>query len=337
MGSDGNKDDSSSNPFVQFKHHVDSNVSFGFNTMIGNQRGGSSVAAQPENQFQPSAGEALSLRSVLFSQYSPAALRHLPRPVPNDVPNDVDRNTFTFEDAFEDLLAISQGQELPEMTQKLQQKKLLHKMFPEGEPFWFWHRRLRASGLLGSYITDHKYVDQPDWDGFHQELDRKAEDVWGRTVLGPLQAIKAIGNIWDEIERSADDFDRYIKDKGWDNRQIANPDTFDELFESIQSAYNSGQRSWDTFMKTITDSQTPNDRAQAIEPQNKVIEDRNEYVDRFGYVHSKVTRKELDSDGNEVSSSTSYHIYPAPKDKNPQEQGSHEEEDDKKKTGWFWK
>jgi hypothetical protein len=79
--------------------------------------------------------------------------------------------------------------------------------------------------------------------------------------------------------------------------------------------------------------------------QNKVVESRDEYVDAFGYTHSKVTRKELDKDGNEISVSTRHNIYRVDKNADASsgpgetiENGTSQEDSEyNAKKGWFWK
>jgi hypothetical protein len=369
----GSPEDSPTNPFLRFKNHVDANVVSGFNTMIGypSNRPPPSPPDDTESSstYQPDYRDALSLRSLFFSSYSPASLRHLPQPIPNDLPSHVDGSIFTFEDAFEDLLAVSQGQALPDIQQKYQQRKLLQQMFPDGEPSWFWMRRLRASGLLYLPEPQHQVDGAPNWEALHRELERKAAKVWGRqprddtTIwddMGLNEAMRALGSMFGEVERTVgsledafrgrprDSRDEFREESAEQTRQ--EPDTFDEFFSHVQSAYESGQRSWDTLMKTIANGdaryQTPKSASET-----KIEESRDEHVDRFGYIHSKVTRREIDSEGNEVSRSTSYQMYPAPASAEPKSVveaepgvaavvgGDLTESDDKntKNNGWFWK
>lgn len=118
------------------------------------------------------------MAAIAHSSYSPLALRDIPQPKPNDAPSDLDTSIFTFEDAFEDLLAVSQGQPLPDIRSRYEQRKLLRSMFPTGEPAYFWLRRLRSQGLLEESTPTRlmKSITEKNWDRFHQELDRQKSD-----------------------------------------------------------------------------------------------------------------------------------------------------------------
>lgn len=367
----GSPEDSPTNPFLRFKNHVDSNVVSGFNTMIGypsNKPPPSSPDDTEGSHYTPDYRDALSLRSVFFSSYSPSNLRHLPQPVPNDLSSNIDGSIFTFEDAFEDLLAVSQGQALPDIEHKYQQRRLLQQMFPDGEPSWFWMRRLRASGLLYLPEPQHQEDRAPNWEALHQELERKAAKVWGRqprdesTIWGDMglnDAMRAFGSMFGEVERTVGNLDDAFRGRsraGEPREQPQpteqpgrEPDTFDEFFSHVQSAYESGQKSWDTLMKAIANGDTRYETSRSAAPETKIEESRDEHVDKLGYIHSRVTRRETDSEGNEISRSTSYQMYPAPAEQKSEAEpergvttvvgGDLMESDEKntKKNGWFWK
>lgn len=368
MPSGDSQQDPPPNPFVRFKHHIDSNVVSGINTMLGYPTPDTSSFPNGDGDHIPDYRDALNLRSVLFSSYSPAALRHLPQPVPNDLPSNLDGRVFTFEDAFEDLLAVSQGQALPDIGQKYQQRTLLRQMFPEGEPAWFWMRRLRASGLLRIPEPQHLQGDASpaNWDDLHRELEKKAAEVWGRHPrdvespnlwddTGLKDTARMLGGMFGEVERTLgsleDAFRGGLRDReSKDSREPLHgePDTFDEFFSHVQSAYESGQRSWETLMRTMTNGEA---RYEGGKPalQTQIVEDRDETVDKYGYVHSKVTRREVDQEGNEISRSTSYQMYPASNQQQKSEtedrdtpslsggELSNHDEKQAQKNGWFWK
>lgn len=187
MPSGGSQEDRPTNPFIRFKHHVDSNIAAGFHTMFGSSP---PPDAQPPAEGTPSRTmfwDILGLSSLLHSPaYSPANLNHLPPPIPSDLPTYLDNTIFTYEDAFEDLIAVTQGQPLPDIEHKYNQRKMLRQMFPDGEPGWFFTRRLHASGLLRlpQPPSAQELLQQtgvaPDWDGFHRQLEEKAAEVWRR-------------------------------------------------------------------------------------------------------------------------------------------------------------
>lgn len=277
-----------------------------------------------------------SLASLaLSSQYSPLNLHHLSQPVPRDAPSNIDASIFTFEDAFEDLLAMSQGQPLPEIDARYEQRKLLRSMFPESEPPFFWLRRLKSQGLLEMPEPRH-WLRQAEstWDQFHHELDRRAANVW-RAATG--EDSRNTRNVYDDV----DDFPETFRERSEARQRRREPDHFDDFFSSIRSSFSESQSSWDNFVKSFHDS--PLDKFQQEKYDRNQETAKDEYVDRFGYLHSKVTVKMLDEDGNQIGSQTHYTVRPAEK----QDGESKHHDDDKSgiqssakvetKTGWFWK
>lgn len=188
--SPGDENDSILKPFVRYKQHVDSSVASALDTMFG------PLGFDPrradltdwEHTPQPFGSQ---IRSILWSpEYHPAHLRDLPRPVPNDLPQGAE-SIFTFEDAFEDLLAVSQDQPLPNIYQKFSQRKLLNQVFPKGEPSQFWMRRLDSQGLVpwlngeqngrGNRRPLQRREPEPkpqDWDRLHSELAQRRKEAW---------------------------------------------------------------------------------------------------------------------------------------------------------------
>ncbi|KAM5353790.1 hypothetical protein ACJ41O_000440 [Fusarium nematophilum] len=292
---------------------------------------------------------------ALSSYYSPLALRDMPQPRPSDAPSNLDASIFTFEDAFEDLLAVSQGQPLPDITTRYEQRKLIRSMFPTGEPSWFWLRRLRSQGLLEDR---HDRLMRPvatyNWDEFHRELDRRAAQVW-RAAMEEEE---------EEQEDAFDDFrrdERREEEDGFhsrnplleDSEQHRNrrrePDHFDDFFSSVQSSFSDAQSTWDSFVKSITEGPhgSFDKRRESDKPaeDEKQVVTKDEYVDRFGYLHSKTTVKTFDAEGNEIGSQTHYTFRPAEKDEQAGESKEHDEEGSgikaegrvETKAGWFWK
>lgn len=329
--------------------------------MSGSPAAPSGAPNKTNQQLQPVG--LLDLGSIASLQYSPLTLRHLPQPVPQDAPAHMDKSVFTFEDAFEDLLAVTAGAPLPDIQQKFSQRQLLRQMFPSGEPAIFWHRRLQASGLVSGWQRNRLDGTNSPWGHLHDEISRQIPDVWERVRelsektfedADPLGSLMELG---DQIARGVPKVfggDRTEREDA--SREPRQADNTDELFlSSIQDTADSGRRSWDTLVKHIAgahDEWHGQKRPQLPEPSKTTIEEsREEQVDRFGYVHSTVIRKELDSNGNEVGRSTMYQMYPAPADRKEAahdqviEYGSDENKDSKGKegkpeegaSGWFWK
>ncbi|KAH7231161.1 hypothetical protein BKA59DRAFT_518429 [Fusarium tricinctum] len=108
------------------------------------------------------------------------ALPDMSQPKANDTPPDLDTSIFTFEDASEDIIAASHGQQLPDHNSRYEQRKLLRFMFPNGKPGSFWFRRLRSRGHLEEPGSTKliKPAANHDGDQFHRELDRSAQALF---------------------------------------------------------------------------------------------------------------------------------------------------------------
>ncbi|KAI1046343.1 hypothetical protein LB505_008536 [Fusarium chuoi] len=306
-----------------------------------------------------------SITSIAFSSYSPLALRDMPQPRPNDAPSDIDTSIFTFEDAFEDLLAESQGKELPDLKSRYEQRKLLRSMYPNGEPAYFWLHRLRSQGLLedSGPAKLMKSLANNNWDQLHEELDRRAQEVW-RAAFGvddrnntsrdhvpsSEERIEERSRLDRESQSEYDIEDLRAELHGHRNLRRA-PNDFDELFSAIQSSFASDRSPWDSFMKLVTEdhpaapSNSEEKQLQKPGRDEKQVVTKDEYIDRFGYLHTKTLVKTLDDNGNEIGSHSHYTVRPAPKDdelaqiedKDGQEPGAKVEGSAKAKTGWLWK
>ncbi|PHH92549.1 hypothetical protein CDD83_6828 [Cordyceps sp. RAO-2017] len=306
----------SSNIFVRFKQHVDSNIASGVRMLLG-------------SPTSPSAS------------YSPAALCPLPRPTPSDLPADRERAVFTPDDAFEYLLAVAQSHPPPSDVASTYEQRMLQHMFSADEPPWLSMRRLESQ----------RPTPAPAWGSLHRELDQRAAQVWS-AVAG--QHIG--GDIFDTFDRalkqfepghSYDDDSRRQEPGAVESRpRRPPPDTFDELFSSLSSTLSESERSWDAFLNAMTN------RAATSEIRNTPhtggnetqVESRDEYVDRFGYLHTVVARKTLDKDGREIGSHTQVTVRPAdprasdsPSDDGLQRPRLAKDGSADSKPGWFWK
>lgn len=347
MGRQGESADSGI--FVRFKHHVDSHVASGLNTLLA--MAPDSVPRGPPSSYPMGLEDtrrapwSLEIFSLLYSSsYSPLALRHLPQPVPNDVAPAMDSTAFTFEDAFEDLLAVSQGQPLPEIHTRYQQRRLLRQMFSGGEPAWFWMRRLESQRLIqapswGAYSP----MLRPDWDDFHRATDWS--ELWRAAISDDSPEMRHEDSVHHQAKsscaertfREADSRHEWPGSQEKQSRRPA-PDTFDELFSSLTSTFTEGQKTWDAFLNVITAHIAPDEKRSDPESTSgsKQVESRDEYVDRAGYLHSTVTRRTLDERGSEIGRETFVTMRPA----DGQDHGR-DDVDGKlsadKRAGWFWK
>ncbi|GAO18206.1 uncharacterized protein UV8b_06301 [Ustilaginoidea virens] len=290
--------------------------------------------------------------------YSPWALRHLPRqPVPNDLPAELGPSIFTFQDAFEDLLAVTSGKELPDISSRYQQRKLLRDMFPSGEPMSFWLRRLqsqslwpssRSSPLRGrgdSAVTtfhDNELHENPagvPWPSARDHGD-------GTRVAATL--LEQIGNAFRQqgaLEERARAASPDSTDKAQQERE---PHSFEELVSDVASKYKETVSSWEKFAKMIlkdakVESSDQFHMERHDDTENDALTTEQEYIDRFGYSHKTVTRRILDSYGNEVGSEVRVTIRPAAERLNNESNESAEAKNppDTEKSGtgskWFWK
>ncbi|KAG4263429.1 hypothetical protein LB506_007260 [Fusarium annulatum] len=306
-----------------------------------------------------------SMTSIAFSSYSPLALRDMPQPRPNDAPSDIDTSIFTFEDAFEDLLAESQGKELPDLKSRYEQRKLLRSMYPNGEPAYFWLHRLRSQGLLedSGPAKLMKSLANNNWDQLHEELDRRGQEVWraafgvddrnntSRDHVPTGEERNEERSRLDRESQSEYDMEDLRAELHGHRNLCRAPNDFDELFSAVQSSFASDRSPWDSFMKLITEDHSAapsnSEEKQLQKPgrDEKQVVTKDEYVDRFGYLHTKTLVKTLDDNGNEIGSHSHYTVRPAPKDdelaqvedKDGQESGTKVEGSVKVKTGWLWK
>ncbi|KAM0256170.1 hypothetical protein ACHAQJ_005147 [Trichoderma viride] len=331
--------------------------------------------------------QALDTVSVASWSYSPANLRHLGQPVPNDLPAQCDSTVFTFEDAFEDLLAVSQGQPLPDIKSRYNQRQLLRQMFSNGEPTWFWLRRLESQGLLRRPTRDELYrprnfglleddiepefseANWNDWSRLHEELDRKAAEVWKSVTSTEEKDGQPKGhNFFDEVHQTfkqlEDSFygrNESHQEKHDSQHQKRLPDHFDDLFSSLSSSFAEGHKTWDAFVKSITDNKpksynnsasvpTNSSEEKVYDNGNREVVTRDEKVNSFGYLTTRVTKKTYDKDGNEIGTETHFTMRPADRtqkarsrennDANVIERADADADDQQtqdKKSGWFWK
>ncbi|KJZ73382.1 hypothetical protein HIM_07176 [Hirsutella minnesotensis 3608] len=299
--------------------------------------------------------------------YSPLALRHLPQPIPNDLPPGIDSSVFTYKDAFEDLLAAAQGIPMLGLETRYEQSRLLNQMFPRGEPPIFWARRLESQGLIQFPMNARRQLDQPNWEFFRDELRRNADSVW-RPYDSDLEETPDFRKTVDlcrdhlgdyihemrkEIEQLTNEArNRFVppgvfpretqNEDAKEESQRALPDTFNDLFSAVTTAFAEGQKTWDTFIKTIA---TPPSSSGSVQDEQasqgtKRVETRDEYTDRLGYHHTTITRKILDEQGREIGRETSVVVRPAERQQKSDDRSTREAEAgnrNDKNPGWFWK
>lgn len=299
---------------------------------------------------------ALSVGEVALSSYSPSALTHLRQPVPSDLPPHLDAGVFTFHDAFEDLLAVSQGRPLSDIDSRYQQSRMLRQMYPNGEPTWLWISRLQSQGLIGAPRgSSILRASQAGWDELQRGLEEGADALWRSLRDDPKnrEAAAQVGKVFKELREQFGGRETSSGSLEPKNKN-GEPDDFDELYSAIKSAYANGQGAWDAFKKTINEDvprrmdeferqmeeklkekPSPHSTQKTVNKNKK--ETKSEWVDVFGYKHTTIKRTTHDENGKEIDSSTFITIAPAEKKPSDAIENSDDNNtSDKKKTGWFW-
>ncbi|KAJ4159325.1 uncharacterized protein LMH87_008231 [Akanthomyces muscarius] len=300
---------------------------------------------------------ALSVGEVALSSYSPAALTHLRQPVPSDLPPHLDASVFTFHDAFEDLLAVSQGRPLSDIGSRYQQSRMLRQMYPHGEPTWLWISRLQSQGLIGTPRgSSILRASQAGWDELQRGLEEGADALWRSIREDPKnrEAAAQVGQVFRELREQFGGSGETSSSRSLESKnKNGEPDDFDELYSAIKSAYANGQGAWDAFKRTMNEDaprrmdeferqmedkfkeKQSHDVTEKTASKNEK-ETRSEWVDVFGYKHTTIKRKTYDENGKEIDSSTFITIAPAEKKPSDAIENSDGNTSDKKKTGWFW-
>lgn len=281
----------------------------------------------------PSPMNMLDVADIAASAYNPSALTHLPRPVPKDLPHGFDSSVFTFNDAFEDLLEVSRGNALPSIKSRYDQSCLLKRMYPDGEPTWFWIQRLQSQGLVdvpSPWIQP--MISGANWDRLHRELEQKAGDVW-----------RNLRSAWDAESQKhpTSESEKPKPSEGWwgDRESIKfsedekkGPNDFDELFSWVQSGVKQAESGFNTFVKTL-DGRGPQGNTE--DPNTRRVETTDEHVDRFGYLHTTRKVKIIDSDGKEIGTEIYKTIKPAnTKDDDAKDGSSSSKDKDRSSSIW---
>lgn len=312
---------------------------------------------------------AYDASEVALSSYNPTLLGHLRQPVPRDLPSHLDPGVFTFQDAFEDLLTVSQGIQMPDINSRYQQSRLLRQMYPNGEPTWLWLRRLQSQGLISQPQRPRTMISRDfNWIEFKRALEEGTEIFWGGITDGvdDVENREAVGKVGAVFRELHNKFPRDADISASQSRDIVNrqdeAENPDELFSAIKSTYSDGQRQWDGFKKALnedlqrriealerqvecrsSDSKPATISDNGINLNKNEKETRSEYVDVFGYKHTKIKRKIYDGNDNEIGSSTSVIVKPVEKSDQAIMEDGHEKANDSgsalrrsKHNGWFW-
>lgn len=360
-------DEPPKNPFVRFKRHVDSSIG---HTIDGVLALPSTISrpkpsptpsldqAEQQQQQPPSSqqgqppektGTKMELpdsptkevmdwptarlwqRFVYYSPYSPLNLRHIPQPIPNDLPADVHPNTFTYEDAFEDLLSEAAGRPMMDLGRRSEARQLLQEMFPQGEPGFFWLRRLQSQGLLQNDY--HAALDRPrvewerprtmeewverrrqelvrDWEGTEDASSREAghnpswsdwldRDItinFGDMARKADRAFKDLAHAINEASQKDSPSAGAAEDMAPSQTSGKQPETEGDLFSVISSALADADKSLNTFFKSFTGASVKTDFSTSFEKQEKYSSGEGDDIDPGRTVKS--TEEHIDRFGN---------------------------------------
>jgi hypothetical protein len=374
-------DDPSKNPFIRFKQHVDSRIAttmqgilglptvvsrtFGSNWIEGREAG--HTPSKEESQRGPESASATGSQDIgdgwlrafqwadfaVSSAYSPLNLKWLPQPVPKDLPSHVVPGVFTFEDAFEDLLSVCSGKPLMDLNAEYERKILTHTMFPNGVPLWVSLSRWQKAGLLENYDP-----------GVTMRSPHDPDSGCGESEQRKVVTLDTVGQLFDELDRFVKSIStpRYgdesqshddVDPQSGTNEE---PDTFDELYSTIKSAFADAERPFTAIAKVLRDSASDaqnnhvNRPAEAELKSTKLerVESTEEFADDFGNIHKKRVVCLLDENGDEVGREETYSIHPAERQARPRsaensefegapERNEQTQAGPERKTGWFWK
>lgn len=258
------------------------------------------------------------------SPYSPLNLGHLPQPVPNDAPLELQDGTFTFEDAFEDLLAVTSGQRLMNIKMKYDTRKMLRQMFPDGEDASFWVRRLQSQRLLENSnfypLQAQPFWPHDVWDAVHREFSRaaeearKAEERWSsHSEENGQERSRKERSLFDELDKLIHSFESGMNgekkggEEGAEKKKGEETNTEDDLYSSVQSAIFSGAKSLGTLVKMARDgvadiqnSHSSSSYTQWGRQKGDRVESREEFTDEAGNLHEKRIIRTLDNEGKEI-------------------------------------
>ncbi|KUI65467.1 hypothetical protein VM1G_00903 [Cytospora mali] len=259
------------NPFVRFKNHVNTRIGAGISVVTGGHplrlRNETSTSSQSEdprgfpydsehvdsscaNRNMHPFDHARRRRKVIDSleywdkwaqldPYSPYNLRHLPQPIPNDLPRDVDAGHFGFQEAFEDLMAVSgtnKGQ-LMDLRGRADLKKSILNTFASGEPPLVWVRRLHGSNGRGLLPLPSTWENPP----FSEEARERSQQVVEQEYRRPASMREWLDERQRTIESPEELERKYAKDI----------EALKDLTAKMMKDFGGKGLSWDEMMEDL--------------------------------------------------------------------------------------
>ncbi|KAH8781405.1 hypothetical protein F5883DRAFT_638240 [Diaporthe sp. PMI_573] len=334
------------NPFIRFKNHVNARIGTGVSVFTGTNDDRDKPAVAGDTQYHDSTHTAGSLKQqspminywddwCYVDPYSPHNLRHLPQPTPMDLPLGVDPADFGFPEAFEDLMSASnpfRGQ-LMDLGMRAGLKRTAAGGPVKPETPSAWVRRLYGDALLPPPFI----WEQPRLAGGFPSM----EEVMGQDVAEMMRSVQkfakdsmeALSGVRSEDNESGS---RNVRANG-DARHASageedQPATEEDLYEMIQSASASPDKSLDDFMKAkarqalppaehpARDNPPVSETVEHDPSGGKTIRTSSEHVDMFGFIHSRTEVRRLNAKGETVDYDTRYSVRSGPQGDRPPQQ-----------------
>ncbi|KFA65436.1 hypothetical protein S40285_00475 [Stachybotrys chlorohalonatus IBT 40285] len=268
--------------------------------------------------------EKWNMLSLDFWAYSPMYVRSvLPPPVPNDLPAHVNPSVFTWEDAFEDLLAASQGQPLHPIEDLYRKRLSLMAKFPFGEPpYSFRHRLLRGRLAYLPAVASFGIAD----DG---TLQPTSSLVDGKTAFDYLE--HEVSKLESYMDEMMEGFRREAA--GTQLSEQRQPDHEEDLFSAIASVFSVPKNLLQDPEQDTRPSNflSPAMAARVDNTRTKV--EKEEGVDHLGNKWQTTTTTYYTEDGKELAN-TVFQKHVGHQDLKA---STTNEKETGKKDGWFWK
>lgn len=270
----------SKNPFIRFKNHIDASIGNGISFITGQSSSTASASdtAAATGQSPPTNSSSAASHEMLFSDprfggsppyggfrtrfwnewaqlssYSPYNLRHLRQPTPSDLPAGVDAKTFGFQDAFEDLLAVSAGRPLMDLSKQARMKREILDYFGFNEPPMNWVWRLSADGLLPRPLPFRRQFSPgcgPGWTDPDGARDSQLASM-DPTVMN--KDVAELANLFKKAIIEADKVDA----ADWDNLKKRTDRLLDEAQRKTKEFEQEVERYSGDWIKRQTSCQAP--------------------------------------------------------------------------------
>ncbi|KAK1721647.1 uncharacterized protein CLUP02_03583 [Colletotrichum lupini] len=276
---------------------------------------------------------------IIDSPYSPLRLHDMPQPVPRDLPNGEDPTLFGFEDAFEDLLMVSSGQDLPDIYGRVRFKKEVRDSFPHGLPPMLWLHQLTRQGL---------------WDGWEprpEVLDRAVSERWQRWLQEQNDPFKDQRTQSSRNDSAPEERRRSVTEENPAQESSVRPpqdhgETEEDSYFSVMGSarLNTSRETSTSTAPTPRNYSSTKDLSPQGLPQGwRVVEKVQEREDGKGNVHITKTITTYNESGEEVGKQTerqsNYTWSASFSTGGYKNRGRDQREDDdiEDKGSWFWK